>query len=410
MTDTATESASSASSAVPKFVFIVPYRDREPHRVFFNTYIQKVMEDVPEKDWTFYFVHQRDSRPFNRGGMKNIGFLAIKYRYPNHYKDITFIFNDVDTLPYDKNVLNYETDFGVVKHFYGFNFALGGIFSIRGADFEKTNGFPNFWAWGGEDNLIHERAKNAGLIIDRSNFFTIGNMNILQFADGIKRLICRDELATSVMKDHADGITTVKNLNYIIYADTHMIDVTSFDTLISPYQLRFEEQTLDKVSKIRVSPKNAINNIKELKTRYFLESNGMNYNPANPAPAMIQNHPAMFIGQGHGQGSRVSTPSYNAINNIIQPDLPFNSNLQNRRPRDFGGFLPQNNTAAVAAAAAAAAAALSVVSAGTGSTKVYQVNKQTQNVVIPLQRPATTGVSAPNIHQQKRFGMRAMFM
>ena len=407
MTDTATESASFASPVVPKFVFIVPYRDREPHRVFFNTYIQKVMEDVPEKDWTYYFVHQRDSRPFNRGGMKNIGFLAIKYRYPNHYKDITFIFNDVDTLPYDKNVLNYETDFGVVKHFYGFNFALGGIFSIRGADFEKTNGFPNFWAWGGEDNLIHERAKNAGLIIDRSNFFTIGNMNILQFADGIKRLICRDELATSVMKDHSDGITTVKNLNYIIYADTHMIDVTSFDTLISPYQLRFEEQTLDKVSKIRVSPKNAINNIKELKTKYFLESNGMNYNPANPAnPNITQNHPSMFT---QGQGSRVSTPSYNAINNIIQPDLPFNSNLQNKRPRDFGGFLPQQHTAPVAAAAAAAAVSVVSHGAAAGSTKVYQVNKQPQNIVIPLQRPATTA-SAPNIHQQKRFGMRAMFM
>lgn len=410
MTDTATESASSASSAspaVPKFVFIVPYRDREPHRVFFNTYIQKVMEDVPEKDWTYYFVHQSDMRPFNRGGMKNIGFLAIKYRYPNHYKDITFIFNDVDTLPYDKNVLNYQTDFGVVKHFYGFNFALGGIFSIRGADFEKTNGFPNFWAWGGEDNLIHERAKNAGLIIDRSNFFTIGNMNILQFADGLKRLICRDELATSIMKNHSDGITTVKNLNYVIYAETHMIDVTSFDTLISPYQLKFEEQTLDKVSKIRVSPKNAINNIKELKTRYFLESNDMNYNPANPAnPAMIQNHPAMFIGQD-GQGSRVSTPSYNAINNIIQPDLPFNSNLQNRRPRDFGGFLPQQYSGTVNIPIAPAIVA---VAAPAASTKVYQVNKQPQNIVIPLQRPATTGVSAPNIHQQKRFGMRAMFM
>jgi hypothetical protein len=387
---------------VPKFVFIVPYRDREPHRVFFNTYIKKVMEDVPEKDWTYYFVHQSDMRPFNRGGMKNIGFLAIKYRYPNHYKDITFVFNDVDTLPYDKNVLNYQTDFGVVKHFYGFNFALGGIFSIRGADFEKTNGFPNFWAWGGEDNLIHERAKNAGLIIDRSNFFTIGNMNILQFADGIKRLICRDELATSVMKDHSDGITTVKNLNYIIYADTHMIDVTSFDTLISPYQLKFEEQTLDKVSKIRVSPKSAMNNIKELKTKYFLESNGVNYNPTNPTPNMTQNHPSMFMGQGQGQGSRVSTPSYNIINNIIQPDLPFNSNLQNKRPRDFGAFLPQQYSGTVDIASAAATAA------SAGSTKVYQVNKQPQNVVIPLQRPTT--VSAPNIHQQKRFGMRAMFM
>ena len=379
-------------AAVPKFVFIIPYRDREPHRVFFSTYIKKVMEDVPEKDWMYYFVHQNDKRPFNRGGMKNIGFLAIKYKYPNHYKDITFIFNDIDTLPYDKNVLNYDTDFGVVKHFYGFNFALGGIFSIRGSDFEKTNGFPNFWAWGGEDNLIHERAKNAGLIIDRSNFFTIGNMNILQFADGIKRLICRDELATSVMKDHMDGITTIKNLNYIIYAETSMIDVTTFDTLISPYQLKFEEQTLDKVSKIRVSPKNAINNIKELKTKYYLESNGVNYNQLNPA-----------FNMGHAPTiprSAVSTQSYNAINNVIKPNLPFNSNLQNRRPRDFGGFLPQQQPQQ--------APPLYESVVGANPAKVYQVNKQPQNVIIPLQRPATS--VAPNIHQQKRFGMRAMFM
>jgi hypothetical protein len=400
---------SSDVKTVPKYVFIVPYRDREPHRVFFNTYIYKVMEDVPPEDWMFYFVHQNDKRPFNRGAMKNIGFLALKTAYPDDYKNIIFIFNDVDTLPYDKNVLNYHTEYGVIKHFYGFHFALGGIFSVRGVDFERINGFPNYWAWGGEDNLIHERAKNTGLIIDRSNFFTIGNMNILQFADGIKRLICRDELATSIMKDHADGITTVKNLNYIIYADTHMIDVTSFDTLISPYQLKFEEQTLDKVSKIRVSPKNAINNIKELKTRYFLESNGMNYNSTNPgmAMAMAQNHPSMFTqGQGQGQGSRVTTPSYNAINHMIQPELPFNTNLQNRRPRDFGAFLPQQYSGKVDTAAAAAAAAAATV---VGSTKVYQVNKQTQNVVIPLQRPASTG-TAPNIHQQKRFGMRARFM
>lgn len=388
-------------AAVPKFVFIIPYRDREPHRVFFSTYIKKVMEDVPEKDWTYYFVHQNDKRPFNRGGMKNIGFLAIKYKYPNHYKEITFIFNDIDTLPYDKNVLNFDTDFGVVKHFYGFNFALGGIFSIRGSDFEKTNGFPNFWAWGGEDNLIHERAKNAGLIIDRNNFFTIGNMNILQFADGIKRLICRDELATSVMKDHMDGITTLKNLNYIIYADTSMIDVTAFDTLISPYQLKFEEQTLDKVSKIRVSPKNAINNIKELKTKYYLESNGVNYNPLNPA--FNNNHPAMFMGHAHAPTnprSVVSAQSYNAINNVIKPNLPFGSNLQNRRPRDFGGFLPQQQSQQ--------SPPLYESVVGANPAKVYQVNKQPQNVVIPLQRPVTS--TSPNIHQQKRFGMRAMFM
>ena len=68
------DSESTPTPTAPKYVFIVPYRDREPHRVFFNTYIYKVMEDIPREDWMFYFVHQNDKRPFNRGAMKNIGF------------------------------------------------------------------------------------------------------------------------------------------------------------------------------------------------------------------------------------------------------------------------------------------------------------------------------------------------
>ena len=127
----------------PAIVFIIPYRNRIQHKFFFSNYMPSIMKDY-EDNYEIYFSHQCDARSFNRGGTKNIGFLAIKAKYPNAYKDITFVFNDIDTLPFT-NIFDYKTTHGVVKHFYGFQYALGGIVSMTGADFEKTNGFPRCW-------------------------------------------------------------------------------------------------------------------------------------------------------------------------------------------------------------------------------------------------------------------------
>jgi hypothetical protein len=378
-----------ATVPAPKFVFVVPYRDREPHREFFNTYIYKIMEDVPSEDWAFFFVHQNDKRPFNRGAMKNIGFLALKNTYPHDYKNIIFIFNDVDTLPYTKNILNFHTDFGVIKHFYGFQFALGGIFSIRGADFERINGFPNYWAWGGEDNLIHERAKQYGLIIDRSNFYTIGSMNILQFADGLKRLICRDELATSIMPNNVDGLSKITGLNYNIYNESHMIDVDRFETYISYLQLRFEEQTLDKISKIRVSPLSAIRNIKELNSNYAIDTNKRVHYLESGAGAIHH----------HNNDAMMTQPRFNTINQIIQPKMPFTVDLGAIKQRTYGDFMPQDRVRPLSSVAIATPPPATAVNI----TRVYKNYNEPQNVVIPLQGPS-------GLQGQKRFGMRAMFM
>ena len=247
---------------IPKIVFIIPYRDRVEHKEFFTVYMKHVLEDIPKTDYEIYFVEQKNTLPFNRGAMKNIGFLSLKYKYPNDYKNITFVFNDVDTVPYSKNVINYDTTPGIVKHYYGFKFALGGIFSIKGEDFERTNGFPNFWAWGGEDNYMQKRVEYAGLYIDRSVFFNILDKNILQLCDGVKRLICRKEAATVVNMTTSDGLVTIRNLNYE-FKDEY-INVYNFQTMRDPRMLRFEEQNIAVESKIRLE-KEDIKNILDVK-------------------------------------------------------------------------------------------------------------------------------------------------
>ena len=159
-------STNNISNIAPNIVFIVPYRNRPQHKYFFSTYMSNII--AKDNSYEIYFSHQCDVRTFNRGATKNIGFLAIKQKYPEHYKDMTFVFNDIDTIPFS-DIFDYETKHGTVKHFYGFKYALGGIVSITGRDFELTNGYPNFWGWGYEDNEIPKRVHILGYDVTRLN-------------------------------------------------------------------------------------------------------------------------------------------------------------------------------------------------------------------------------------------------
>jgi hypothetical protein len=198
---------------IPKKVFIVPYRNRIQHKFFFLKQMTFILEDTD--DYEIYFSHQCDTRTFNRGAARNIGFLAVKNKYPNNYKNITFVFNDVDTIPFHK-IFEYDTMAGVVKHYYGYTYALGGIVVIKGGDFERINGYPCYWGWGMEDNTLQKRCERFGLTIDRSKFYKIGSPEILQLFDGISRIISKSDPWRSNTDKGTDGLITISNLKYTI--------------------------------------------------------------------------------------------------------------------------------------------------------------------------------------------------
>jgi hypothetical protein len=225
---------------VPKIIFIIPYRNRIFLKKHFDIYMQYILEDLPKDSYKIYFSHQKDSRPFNRGGIKNIGFLAMRDLYPNDYKDITFVFNDIDTMPAEKNYLNYETTTGKVKHFYGFNFALGGIFSITGSDFEKIGGFPNYWAWGLEDNDIKGRVTRHNLTIDYSQFHEFADARIIHLPYNYKRILSKQQ-TWRAGPNCMEGINDIKNLKYTI--NNEFIDITTFDTKVDPRKDNYVEVT-----------------------------------------------------------------------------------------------------------------------------------------------------------------------
>jgi len=283
----------------PKFVFIIPYRNRIQHLTFFNTYMPSVLEDIPKEDYEIFFAHQCDQRPFNRGAMKNIGFLAIKNKYPENYKNITFIFNDIDTIPYRKNLLNYETTHGVIKHFYGYEFALGGIISIKGSDYEKINGFPCFWSWGFEDNCLQNRAISKGLIIDRSNFFKIGNPNILQLMDGIRRMINRKGPHALAHDNGIDGISTISNLKYNF--ENFMINIYSFDTLHKLEDEVFENYDLSTRKIMTNNYANKLANGKEIITE-------KKQNSSSTPPANISTNGRMMLALSSNRQVKMQAP------------------------------------------------------------------------------------------------------
>lgn len=336
---------------VPKRVFIVPYRNRVQHKFFFSKYMSFLLED--KEDYEIYFSHQNDQRTFNRGAAKNIGFMAVKEKYPNDYKNITFIFNDVDTIPFNK-LFDYETTPGVVKHYYGYKYALGGIVVMKGSDFELINGFPCFWGWGMEDNCLQKRCQAYGLTIDRSTFYAIGSPQILQLFDGISRIISKKDPWRMQNDTGQDGIRTIRDLKFtidtsssnpqdnvftVVNSSIFYINIQTFQPLIpfaadsyTSYDLREPQRKVESPHQIQLSPQ--IQQQTRAHNNNFVDSDWTQipYYPTKkekreqlaqqlisqgkPVPLELQREIENFRVQ------EIKTDAYNSVENVIIPPSP----------------------------------------------------------------------------------------
>jgi hypothetical protein len=181
----------------------------------------------------------------------------------------------------------------VIKHYYGFDYSLGGIVVIKGGDFEKIMGYPNFWGWGMEDNVLQTRAVKGNLKIDRTQFYKIGAPEILQLFDGITRIINKNDPWRAKHDNYESGLHTIKNLKFVINQkstnstdnkyvvkglNVFYINVLKFDTEVVPGNQSYHEYDLRESPRQIVNP-NKVANLAMQFDKTGIMSQQMTYKP-----------------------------------------------------------------------------------------------------------------------------------
>jgi hypothetical protein len=163
---------------------VVPYRAREAHlkalmpglSLYFDR--DKADRNIP---YQVLVIEQENGQPFNRGALKNIGFLMGR-----DYSEYT-CFHDVDYIPIWADYSYPEKPTSIV--WYGAEYRpfrintpsgqpamihqdmakyYGGVVLVPNAQFEQANGFSNtYWGWGYEDLDLKNRLNRAGISMGR---------------------------------------------------------------------------------------------------------------------------------------------------------------------------------------------------------------------------------------------------
>jgi hypothetical protein len=200
-----------------KYNFIIPYRNRKEH---LDEFIRRFTEYLKDRDIDaqFYIIHQINPGDFNRGALNNIGFLEFCKTRP----DGLFIFHDVDTYPTYWGSIPYEAKHGEFKRpvMNSSPENLGLICSCWKEEFERTNGFANYWGWGAEDGALYFRAKKQGIYINENNMIDYKDLryviNLEHYRNADKQHFNSAKNSTLLEKEKQTGDSSngLTNLEY----------------------------------------------------------------------------------------------------------------------------------------------------------------------------------------------------